>query len=60
VDGHATHGTRQAFERDRARDQRLELAGYRVIRFTWDQIVHNPGHVARTVVGLLAQADLAA
>jgi len=34
VDGHETHGTRQAFERDRRRDQCLTLAGYSVIRFT--------------------------
>ncbi len=30
TDGHGTHRTRQAFERDRRRDQRLTLAGWRV------------------------------
>jgi very-short-patch-repair endonuclease/predicted transcriptional regulator of viral defense system len=54
TDGHATHGTRRAFERDRRRDQRLALAGYRVIRFTWRQVASGPGEVAQTVGQLLA------
>jgi very-short-patch-repair endonuclease len=55
TDGHATHGTRRAFERDRRRDQRLQLAGYRVIRFTWRQVVGDPAGIAATVKGLLAR-----
>jgi hypothetical protein len=35
TDGFATHGTRAAFERDRARDAALQAAGFRVLRFTW-------------------------
>lgn len=35
VDGFDTHGTRYAFEADRARDARLKLMGYDVVRFTW-------------------------
>src|SRR6059036_3622316 len=42
TDGHRTHGTRSAFERDRRRDQRLALAGWRVVRFTWGQIANGP------------------
>jgi very-short-patch-repair endonuclease len=38
IDGFETHGTRAAFEADRARDQALTLAGYRVLRFTWRQL----------------------
>ena len=38
LDGFATHGTRRAFERDRARDRRLQAAGWRVIRLTWRQL----------------------
>ena len=41
IDGFAYHSTRQAFERDRARDAALQAAGYRVIRFTWRQIVYD-------------------
>lgn len=42
VDGHAFHGHRAAFERDRKRDQVLVAAGYRVIRVTWSQLRHEP------------------
>jgi very-short-patch-repair endonuclease len=35
ADGFETHGTRSAFEADRARDAALQAAGYRVLRFTW-------------------------
>jgi len=37
-DGHATHGRRSAFERDRARDRALQTAGWRVVRITWWQL----------------------
>jgi hypothetical protein len=54
TDGHARHGTRTAFERDRARDARLTLLGYRVVRFTYRQLVYEPGVVVATLLGLLA------
>ena len=38
LDGHATHSPAYAFELDRARDRRLEAAGWRVIRITWRQL----------------------
>lgn len=53
TDGHATHGTRAAFERDRARDARLTAAGYRVLRFTYRQIAHEPAQVAALVGAVL-------
>jgi very-short-patch-repair endonuclease len=55
TDGHATHGTRLAFERDRRRDQRLALAGWRVVRFTWSQVIRASDEVARTVRALLGE-----
>jgi very-short-patch-repair endonuclease len=42
VDGHAFHGHRAAFERDRAKGQHLTAAGYRVIRVTWRQLEREP------------------
>lgn len=54
TDGHRTHRTRAAFERDRRRDQRLQLAGYRVVRFTWRHVIDDPADVATTVGALLA------
>jgi hypothetical protein len=55
TDGRKTHGTRAAFERDRQRDQVLEVAGYTVVRFSWRQVVREPGRVARTVGALLGR-----
>jgi very-short-patch-repair endonuclease len=53
TDGRATHGTRAAFERDRARDAHLTAAGYRVVRFTYRQVAHEPDTVARLLSSLL-------
>ena len=53
TDGHETHGTRTAFERDRARDARLTARGYRVVRFTHRQLTHEPALVAATLVALI-------
>jgi hypothetical protein len=55
TDGHRVHGTRQAFERDRRRDRRLLLEGWRVVRFTWRQLVTDPEEVAATIRALLAR-----
>ena len=56
VDGRACHATKRAFEHDRRRDQRLMLAGWRVVRFTWPQVVDAPGDVCDTLRGLLRRA----
>jgi Protein of unknown function (DUF559) len=55
TDGHRVHGTREAFERDRRRDRRLLLAGWRVARFTWRQVAGDPAEVATTLEALLAE-----
>ena len=57
VDGFATHGTRQAFQRDRRRDQTLRLAGWSVVRFTWDDVTKEPRHVMEVVRATLAWHD---
>jgi very-short-patch-repair endonuclease/predicted transcriptional regulator of viral defense system len=56
TDGYEAHGTRQAFERDRMRDQRLKRAGYEPVRFTWRQIAERPGWVSETVAALVRRA----
>jgi Protein of unknown function (DUF559) len=38
LDGGESHRTRIAFEADRERDRRLQVAGWRVIRVTWRQL----------------------
>jgi very-short-patch-repair endonuclease len=54
LDGYATHGTRVAFETDRARDRELQVAGYRVIRITWRQLTDDDALLAAQLRSLLA------
>lgn len=54
VDGYETHGTRDSFESDRARDRALTAAGWRVIRVTWRQLRDEPEGIARDLRALLA------
>lgn len=53
LDGWKSHSTRSAFEDDRARDARLSVLGYRVVRFTWWQVQGDPREVSRTIRSLL-------
>jgi very-short-patch-repair endonuclease len=53
LDGHAAHGTRAAYEQDRARDRILQAAGWRVVRITWRQLHHAPAAVASDLRRLL-------
>ena len=54
VDGYAFHRSRQAFERDRARDADMAVAGYTVVRITWRQLVEQPEAVVARIAGALA------
>jgi len=54
LDGYATHGTRAAFEEDRARDRALQAAGYRVVRITWRQLHEDRATVVAQLRSLLA------
>jgi hypothetical protein len=49
LDSHAYHRTWAAFERDRARDTALQLAGFRVLRVTHRRLEHEPGAVLAAV-----------
>jgi very-short-patch-repair endonuclease len=53
VDGWDSHRTRSAFEEDRARDARLAVLGYEVVRFTWRQLTRDQPAVAKTIRTLL-------
>jgi very-short-patch-repair endonuclease len=55
VDGYAFHSRRAAFERDRARDARLQAAGFRVIRVTWRQLVDEPHAVVAVIARTLGR-----
>jgi very-short-patch-repair endonuclease len=58
VDGHASHGTRGAFQADRDRDGRLAVAGYRVLRFTWWDVTRRPAVVADRVRRMVSSVPL--
>jgi very-short-patch-repair endonuclease len=53
LDGYGAHGGRAAFEDDRARDLKLKLLGYEVVRFTWKQLEDDPAEVAAALRALL-------
>jgi very-short-patch-repair endonuclease len=53
LDGHRTHGTRAAFERDRRRDRALQAQGWRVIRVTWRQLHEESRELAADLRALL-------
>jgi hypothetical protein len=59
TDGHGTHHTRQAFEEDRRRDQRLFAAGWIVMRVTWRQLTQNPEEVFDRLARLLRRQQAA-
>jgi very-short-patch-repair endonuclease len=48
-DGFGVHTTRQAFERDRDRQNLLVLAGWMPLRFTWRRLCGDPQRVASQV-----------
>ena len=49
TDGRLYHDTRSAFEADRRRAQRLQLAGSRVAPCTWSQVVQEPRALATVI-----------
>ena len=55
LDGRATHDNAHAFETDRARDRRLEAAGWRVVRITWRQLHDAPAELKADLRLLLAR-----
>jgi Protein of unknown function (DUF559) len=58
VDGWAAHGTREAFEIDRARDADRQSGGFAVLRFTWRQVTERATWViARLALVLGARAS---
>ncbi len=56
LDGYETHGTRMAFEDDRARDRRLIAAGFRGTRVTWRHLHDTPGEVEDDLRAILVRA----
>lgn len=57
VDGREHHADPAAFERDRARDARLSIRGYRVLHFSYVQVVYRPDEVLAAVSAALDRGD---
>jgi Protein of unknown function (DUF559) len=49
VDGHGTHATRRQRQAAAERAARLGLAGWRIVRFTYEDIVERPEYVLDTI-----------
>ncbi len=59
VDGYGPHSSRQAFQADRDRQNRLVALGWMVLRFTWADIVRRPEWVAAQVATAIGQRQSA-
>jgi very-short-patch-repair endonuclease len=55
TDGFRHHGSRAAFESDRARDAQLQALGYRVLRFTYRQVREAPEAVVASLRSVMTQ-----
>jgi very-short-patch-repair endonuclease len=56
LDGWAHHATRDAFESDRKRDARIQLAGHRIVRVTHRRITYEGDELEAEIRSLLAGA----
>jgi very-short-patch-repair endonuclease len=56
TDGWEAHGTRSAFQSDRAASNAFQLAGYTILRFTYDDLKRRPAHVVNQIRAALSQA----
>lgn len=56
ADGYAYHSDRAAYRRDRERLNNLERLGWRVVRFTWEDVRGRPDYVVALVRECLAAA----
>jgi very-short-patch-repair endonuclease len=59
VDGDRYHGTAFARRTDAAKQARLEAAGYRVLRLTWEQVTQRPQQTVARLRRALATAPAA-
>ncbi|MDR2380820.1 MAG: endonuclease domain-containing protein [Bifidobacteriaceae bacterium] len=49
IDGFAAHSSKEAFQKDRTRQNALIAAGYQILRFTWDDLVSRPDQFADAI-----------
>jgi Protein of unknown function (DUF559) len=56
ADGFAFHADRESYRSDRERDNELERLGWRVLRFTWEDVMGRPDYVVGMVRAVLSAA----
>ncbi|MEX1270816.1 MAG: hypothetical protein WEB55_00005, partial [Acidimicrobiia bacterium] len=56
-DSRRFHGQLDAFEADRRRDRTAAIHGWRVVRFTWRDVVERPREIVNSIRLLLARAS---
>ena len=49
TDGFAFHADRRSYRDDRRRTNALVVAGWRVLRFSWEDVLHDPANVVQAV-----------
>ncbi|MBB5633834.1 very-short-patch-repair endonuclease [Cryobacterium mesophilum] len=57
LDGWEYHADRERFEADRRRDARLSARGYRVLRFSYRQVMDSWSEVRAAIVAAVARGD---
>jgi len=57
VDGRSYHSDPEQFEADRRRDARLSALGYRVLRFSYDQVTTRMSEVGVAILAAIARGD---
>lgn len=57
ADSFLWHATREAWRRDRRRNNELIALGWRILAITWDLVRFHPGELARLVLAALAGAE---
>lgn len=58
IEGYEFHSSRSAWRRDCRRNNELVRLGIRLYRFTWNDVVHDPAYVVRTLRRALAVAGV--
>ena len=58
ADSFEWHGGRSALTRDARRYNLLVVNGWLVLRFAWEQVMHEPGYVREVLVAAVALAEL--
>jgi very-short-patch-repair endonuclease len=59
IDGFEHHSSPEAFQHDRTRQNALVSLGWTVLRFTWNDVVRRPAHVARVILGAIEKLSAA-